>query len=133
MMKTNWLPKKRKAEETLYSSFNHSYNNVDLIETDDEVRIVAEIPGMKKEDIEAFIDGDLLIIHGEKKEYTAPTWRKKQAELHYGRFSRTMTLPPNVDRTCIQAKFKRGVLSIALKKSEKAVDHKRRIDIANNT
>ncbi|MDX1964751.1 MAG: Hsp20/alpha crystallin family protein [Pirellulales bacterium] len=90
---------------------------LDLAETDKEVSIRAELPGVKPEEIDISVHGDHLTLVGEKKE----TWQKEENGFHhketrYGKFSRTVTLPENLDTDAISAEFSHGVLVIKLPK-----------------
>ncbi len=93
---------------------------VDIKETKDAFIVTAEIPGMKAEDIDVSLTGDLLTIKGEKKEEV----EKEEGDYHlverrYGSFQRTFRLPKEVDRKKLKAKHKNGVLYVTLPKGEK--------------
>ena len=94
---------------------------VDVVEDKDKFAVRAELPGMKKEDIEVSLDGDTLTIAGERKEEKedkrGDTYR---SERFFGRFQRTITLPSTVDPNKIEAKYENGVLNITLPKTEEA-------------
>ncbi|NPA15128.1 MAG: Hsp20/alpha crystallin family protein [Deferribacteres bacterium] len=92
---------------------------VDIYETEDEIVIKAEVPGVKQEDIEIKIEDDTLIIRGEKKfERDVEKERYHRAERIYGVFQRTFILPKTVDKEKIKASLKNGVLTIILPKKE---------------
>jgi HSP20 family protein len=93
---------------------------LDVSETDKELHISAELPGMKEEDIDVEFSGDTLRIRGEKKDERD----EKQHNFHriersFGMFERAIPIPVEVDREQAQATFKNGVLTITLPKSEK--------------
>jgi HSP20 family protein len=94
---------------------------VDVSETDDEVRVRAELPGLAPEDLDISLDQDRLILKGEKKEE-----REKEekgyhlVERSFGSFYRTIQLPVEVDPGKIEAAFKNGVLTINMGKQEEA-------------
>lgn len=94
---------------------------IDLYDDRDHLVLKAEIPGMKKEDIDISLHGDVLTLSGERKEEKtfekADTYR---SERFLGRFQRTLTLPCTVDAGKVQASYKDGVLTVTLPKSEEA-------------
>lgn len=94
---------------------------VDLYEDKDTITVRAELPGMKKEDIDINLHDGFLIISGERKQdqkfETADSYR---SERFLGRFHRTISLPSEVDSDKITASYNDGVLSVTLPKSEKA-------------
>lgn len=94
---------------------------LDVSETDTEVHISAELPGMKEEDIDVELAGDTLRISGEKRDER----EEKQHNFHrversFGRFERVVPLPADVDRDKVAATFKNGVLTITAPKAVKA-------------
>lgn len=94
---------------------------VDVSETDNEMIIRAELPGMAQEDIELNLQENVLTLKGDKKKEE----KEEQENFHrversYGSFSRTLTLPADVKAEQIQASFKDGVLLITLPKAEEA-------------
>ena len=94
---------------------------VDLYDDHDLLVLKAELPGMKKEDIDISLHGDVLTLSGERKEEEplnkAETYR---AERFLGRFQRSLTLPFAVDTRKVQASYKDGILTITLPKAEEA-------------
>ena len=94
---------------------------VDVFEEADNIRITAEIPGVKPEDIKISLEGNLLTIHGTKQqEAEERTERVHRYERTYGVFERSFTLPASVDPQNIKATYDNGVLTVSLPKSEKA-------------
>jgi HSP20 family protein len=95
--------------------------SVDVYEEKDSVVVKAELPGMKKEDIEVTLAGDTLTIKGEKKddkEIKEDDYYRR--ERSYGSFLRSVALPSEVKGDQIKANFKDGVLEIRLPKTEEA-------------
>ncbi|HWN97480.1 MAG TPA: Hsp20/alpha crystallin family protein [Methylomirabilota bacterium] len=94
---------------------------LDLHEDKDHLVLKAELPGMKKEDIDISLHGDVLTLSGERKEEEnyekAETYR---AERFLGRFQRTLTLPFAVNASKVQASYKDGILTVTLPKAEEA-------------
>lgn len=102
----------------------------DVIEVEDEIRVITEMPGLKREDIDIDLENNLLTIRGEKREDRAEgeaNGTYHLAERRYGQFSRSFVLPRDVDPDRIAARFEDGVLKITIPKSERA--RRRRIQI----
>jgi HSP20 family protein len=102
----------------------------DVVETETEIRVLVELPGMNPEDVGLDMENNVLTISGEKKEERQQeheTWHL--SERRYGKFSRSFVLPRDVDQESISAEFDGGVLSVTIPKSEKA--RRRRIEIRN--
>lgn len=94
---------------------------VEVYEEKDDVMVKAELPGMKKEDIQINISENLLTLRGEKKEERE---EKKEgyhySERSYGSFERTIEIPREVQADKAKANFKEGVLEIRIPKTEEA-------------
>ncbi len=103
---------------------------VDVYEKDDKVFAKVEIPGAKPEDIRLQVDGNLLIISGEKKQERET---KKEdyyrLESAYGRFQRVVELPAEVKPEDAKATYKNGVLKVEFTRAEKQNKKDIRIDI----
>jgi len=113
--------------ETRFGAFSPK---VDVNETDKEIKISAELPGMDEKDIDVSIQNDMLTIKGEKKEEKEDKGKDYyRMERSYGSFSRTIPLTIEVETDKIEAKFKKGVLSITLPKTAKAVAETKKIAI----
>ena len=103
---------------------------IDVSETDKEVQVTADMPGMDEKDIEVSVDEGRLMVRGEKTEE-----RKEEkddyrlSERHYGSFQRTFQLPPGVDSEKIDARYKNGVLTLTLPKTEAGQKKQRKISI----
>jgi HSP20 family protein len=104
---------------------------LDVFEEKENFVVKAELPGMRKEDIEvSFHDGSLSISgerKGESKHEDAEVYR---AERFFGRFQRTVTLPAAVSPDKIKAAYKDGVLTVTLPKTEEAKP--KQIDVSVN-
>jgi HSP20 family protein len=91
--------------------------SIDVSETDSELKIEADLPGVEEKDVDVVISDNVLTIKGEKK---AEKEEKKKdfhlVERSYGSFSRSLTLPFAADPNQANATFKNGVLSISLPK-----------------
>jgi HSP20 family protein len=95
--------------------------SVDISETKDTLLVKAELPGLDAKDVSVTISGDMLTIKGEKKQ------EKEKKDEHYycserysGTFQRTIRLPVNIKSDKIDATFEKGILLIALPKTEDA-------------
>jgi HSP20 family protein len=94
---------------------------LDVHEDKEGYTIRAEIPGMKREEIEVSIQNDTLVISGERKAESV----KENTEVHrqerfYGKFSRALTLPTAVAGDQVKATYKDGILTIVVPKAEEA-------------
>jgi len=95
--------------------------SVDISETEEEFHIKAELPEVKKEDVQVTLDNGVLTLQGERKEEREEKGRKvHRIERSYGRFVRSFALPDLVDTAKVKAEFKDGILHLHLPKSEKA-------------
>jgi HSP20 family protein len=95
--------------------------SVDLAETDKEVLVTAELPGMDQKDIEVSLNHDRLVIRGEKKEEQEE--KKKdyyRKERRFGSVYREIPLPCEVMADKVDATFKNGVLRVTLPKTQQA-------------
>jgi HSP20 family protein len=94
---------------------------VDLYEDKDNFIVRAELPGMKKEDIEISLNAGALTISGERKsEAKFEEGDAYRAERFFGKFHRTLTLPKPVDGDKVKASYKDGVLNVTLPKTAEA-------------
>ena len=94
---------------------------VDIFEEAGFLRIVAEVPGVKPENVKILVEGNLLTIQGTKEQVAEEKTEKvHRYERAYGAFERTFTLPATVDAEHIKAKYEMGLLTITLPKVEKA-------------
>lgn len=93
--------------------------NIDVYDDKDKITVKAEVPGMKKEDIEVSVEGNVLTIAGERKEeHEEHKGEAFRSERYFGRFERSVSLSEAVDPGKVQANYKDGVLTITLPKSE---------------
>jgi HSP20 family protein len=90
----------------------------DIVERDDEFLIRAELPGVKRDDIDVQLENDVLTVTGERNlEESKETDKTHRIERFYGRFSRSFRVPPNVDTAAIKAETEDGVLTLHLPKT----------------
>ncbi|NOZ67939.1 MAG: Hsp20/alpha crystallin family protein [Deferribacteres bacterium] len=104
--------------------------DIDVVENDKEIKVKAELPGMDEKDIEVSINEDTLTIRGEKKEEQEDKGKDYyRMERSYGSFTRTIPLPVEVETDKAEAKFKKGVLTVTLPKTAKAVEGTKKIAV----
>lgn len=93
----------------------------DVFEDKDAVKIVAEVPGVRPEDVKISLENNLLTVRGEKKQQAEETSeRVHRYERSYGTFERTFALPTTVDPDKIAANYEHGILTISIPKAERA-------------
>ena len=94
---------------------------IDLVEGDDEILVMADLPGVRKEDLELSVQGNLLTIKGSKK-LEEPTKSRKvvRTETWVGSFSRTVNLPDSANPDKIEALYRDGVLRVRIAKREES-------------
>jgi HSP20 family protein len=103
---------------------------VDVSETDKEIKVSAELPGMEEKDIDVSLTRDTLTIKGEKKGETEEKGKDYyRMERSYGSFTRSIPIPVEVDTDKVEATFKKGVLDITLPKTEKAIGQTKKIAV----
>ena len=128
----SWLREHRSGWPSaagIATSLDARMPKVDVIDRDDEVFIKAELPGVDKKDIEVSMTDNTITIKGstkkEKKEEKGEYYR---CEITRGSFSRSMSLPAEVDIDKSQAKFKDGVLELTLPKHAQAKRRNIKVD-----
>lgn len=113
---------------TGFGAFSPSIN---VTESDNDIQVTAELPGVDEEDIDVTITRDMLTIQGEKKEETEDKGKNYyRAERSYGSFRRTVSLPGEVvDTGKAEATYKNGLLTITLPKREEARATSKQIEV----
>jgi HSP20 family protein len=104
--------------------------SIDVKQSEKEIVVRAELPGLDEKDVEVLLSDDALTLRGEKraeKEEKGKTYY--HMERSYGSFNRVIPLPGGVDQKKVQAQFKNGVLTILLQKTEAAKTKGRKIPI----
>jgi HSP20 family protein len=93
--------------------------SIDIEESNGNLMVRAEIPGMKKEDIKVSVKEDMLTISGERKQENETRDKTfHRIERSYGQFRRMIRLPAEVDADKVKATYKDGVLNVTLPKPE---------------
>jgi HSP20 family protein len=105
--------------------------SIDVTETDKEIEVTVDLPGLERKDVDISLENDVLTIRGEKKIETKPDEKAGKegkdaqdakdktyhvAERIYGVFYRVIQLPPGIDPSKVQATMSKGVLKIAIPK-----------------
>jgi len=103
---------------------------VDMKETDKEIIIEAQLPGLEEKDVSLTLQNGILTVQGEKKiEYDEEKENYHMMERGYGSFQRSLRLPDTVDEDKVEARFENGVLRVTLPKRPEAGGPQRKIDI----
>lgn len=121
---TNFFDHPARAFGGMYSP------RVDVFQTDKDVIVKAEIPGVGKEDLNLYVDENSVRISGQiKREKDFKDENIYRTERHYGSFSRSVPLPEGVKAEEAQAKYNDGILTITIPKMEPSKHKGRKIDI----
>lgn len=93
--------------------------NINVSETENQLTIDVDVPGMKKEDIDISFENGMLTISGERKTKSEDDGRTyHKVETHHGSFSRSFQIPDYVDEESIEATYEDGILQINMDKRE---------------
>lgn len=141
---------KEEPFETLQRSINHLFetfrkdlgaplgtgdlgvvsSRMDVSESDDAYEFKVELPGMDEKDVEVNVTRDALTVRGEKKVETSEKKKNyRYRECSYGSVERVMPVPYGVDTDKVVAKFKKGVLTVTLPKTDEARTPARKIEV----
>ncbi len=104
---------------------------VNITESKDKYAVSLAAPGLKKDDFNIAVDGNMLTISSEKEENKEESHKRfTRKEYSYSSFSRSFTLPEEIDKNSIEAKYEDGVLNINLPRKEEAkVSKAKHIDV----
>ena len=111
---------------------NPAWPKLEVAETDKQMTVSAEIPGMEEKDVELLFGDGNLIVRGEMKSETEDKERQF-SERFYGRFERRIPVGMDIEESKIEASFKNGVLKVTLPKTERAQTKAKRITINTPT
>ncbi len=104
--------------------------SVDVSETDTEIHVTAEVPGLDENDLHTYFDRGALILEGQKKQEHEDKGRNYfRIERSYGAFRRVVQIPAEVETDKIRAEYKKGLLTITLPKSPKAQNERKEIPV----
>ena len=105
---------------------------VDIFEDAEGLRIIAEVPGVKPEDVKISLEDNVLTIKGAKQQVAEErTERVHRYERTYGTFKRSFTLPATVDASNVKATYGHGVLTVTLPKVEKGKPRQIEVQVAS--
>lgn len=108
--------------------------SVDVRESDREVVIEADLPGIDEKDISVTLQDGVLTLRGEKKAETKEERENYHLmERSYGSFQRSLRLPDTVDEDKVEARFDKGVLKITMPKRPDAISRQKRIEIKSGS
>jgi HSP20 family protein len=112
------------------AGFTEIVPSVDIFAEGEDIVVKAELPGMKKEDIEVSMSDNTMTISGEKKqEEKVEKKNYHRVERSYGSFTRSFRLPAEVQMDRAKASYKEGVLEIRVPKSEEAKAKEKKIPV----
>ncbi|NLJ69594.1 MAG: Hsp20/alpha crystallin family protein [Firmicutes bacterium] len=103
---------------------------VDIYQTETEVIVTAEVPGVSKDHLQLYVDEDAVRLSGQISQ--SEEFRDEniyRTERHFGTFARTVPLPVEVKPDQARAEYKDGILSVRIPKKEPGMSNSRRIDI----
>ncbi|MCM8800599.1 MAG: Hsp20/alpha crystallin family protein [Candidatus Omnitrophica bacterium] len=104
--------------------------SLDVAEDKENIIIKADLPGVKQQDINISITGDILTLQGERKrEEEVKDKSYHRIERFYGVFKRSFTLPPYADTTKVKATYKDGVLEIVIPKTEESKPKQIKVEV----
>lgn len=116
-----------------HSTLSEFSPRVDVSETEKEVKVVAELPGLDEKDIQLELQQDALVISGEKKSESEDKGKNyHRVERSFGSFTRMVPLPTAVEADKVEAEFKKGVLTVTLPKPASAIKTSHKINIKAN-
>lgn len=120
---SQWAPFERGGAEAFQP-------RVDVSETDSEIKVSAELPGLDENDIDVSLTRDTLTIKGEKKEEKEEKGSDYyRMERSYGSFTRSIPLPVEVNTDKVEATFKKGVLRVTLPKTASAIEKTKKVAV----
>jgi len=106
--------------------------SVDVYETENDLVIKADLPGMNEKDLDVRVENNLLTIRGERKfEQEVKEENYLRVERAFGSFSRSFSLPDTVSTEAIKAEYKDGVLSLTLPKHAESKPKEVKISVTN--
>ena len=104
--------------------------SAELEETDDNYILKLEVPGLDPQDIDINVSADRVSISGERKsESRSEEGGVTRSEFHYGKFSRIIPIPGQIDNQSVAADYKDGILSLMLPKLEKEASKSVKVNI----
>ncbi|RME61870.1 MAG: Hsp20/alpha crystallin family protein [Candidatus Dadabacteria bacterium] len=129
----DWLP--TAFTDVMPSTFSREWGafspSIDVQETDREIIVKAEVPGLEEKDLDLELTDEALIIRGEKREEIekSPDKHTYYRETSYGSFERYVPLDVEIDSDRVEASLKKGVLTVTLPKREPSSSSRRKVSI----
>jgi len=116
---------------SLSLDMNLNYHpKIDISEDEKNIFVEAEVPGIPKENLKLVLQDNILTISGEKKQEEVKKDKNyHRTERSYGSFSRSFSMPVEVDQNKVDAKFEDGILKVTLEKSAPKANKEKMIDI----
>ena len=106
---------------------------VDIFETEDNIVLKAEVPGVEPKDVEVRVEDNTLYLKGERKfEKETKEENYHRIERSYGSFARSFALPNSIDGEKVAAEYKDGLLTLTLPKREEAKPKTIKINVSKN-
>jgi HSP20 family protein len=106
---------------------------VDIYETENDIVLKAELPGVDPKDVEVRVEDNTLYLKGERKfEKEVKDENYHRVERAYGSFARSFTLPNSIDSENVKADYKDGLLTLTMPKREEAKPRKIKIAVSKN-
>lgn len=104
--------------------------SIDVHETEKQIRISVELPGVDEKDVDVSVADDMLTISGEKKsEVEKKDGDYYRSERSFGSFSRSMSFPFSISEKSVDAQFRKGVLTVTIKKPAEAKPKTKKIAV----
>ena len=130
------MPAMRSLQDTFNKLFEPSLRPwtpaVDIVETENEMLLKMDVPGVELKDIDIRLENDTLTIKGERKfEHEAKGKGYHRIERSYGVFARSFTLPNTLDTEHVRADYKNGVLNVMLPKKEVAKPRSIKVEVTD--
>lgn len=106
---------------------------VDIFETEQNLVLKAELPGIDPKDVEVRVENNTLFLSGQRKfENEVKEENYHRVERSYGSFSRTFALPGTINAENVSAEYKGGILTLTMPKREEAKPKTIKINVSNN-
>jgi HSP20 family protein len=119
----------RPSSSGAYASRSSWMPQVEVLQRGNDLVVRADLPGLRREDVHVEIDDGMLTVSGERRyQSEGDEEGVYHSERSYGRFSRTIPLPPGTDEEAVQARFTDGVLEVTLPLPQEQ-SRARRIDV----
>ena len=110
------------------SFLGSAWPSVEISDTDNQITVTAEVPGLEEKDIDVLLDDGVLTLRGEKRSESEDKSRQF-SERYYGRFERRIPLGFEIEEDKVAASFRNGLLTVTLPKSASVQSRVKRIEI----